>query len=143
VDVRLREVRPGDLAIIFEHQRDPESVALADVPPRDAEAFRAHWDALLRDPAVVTRTILADGDVAGHALSFERDGRRLVGYWLGREHWGRGIAGRALAAFLELLPSRPLHATVAEHNAASRRVLEKAGFEECGRDASGLVLRLG
>jgi RimJ/RimL family protein N-acetyltransferase len=90
----------------------------------------------------VTRTILADGVVAGHALSFERDGRRLVGYWLAREHWGRGIATRALAAFLEVLPQRPLHATVAEHNAASLRVLAKAGFEVCGRDAGGLALCL-
>jgi RimJ/RimL family protein N-acetyltransferase len=142
-EIRLREVRPADLAIIFEHQGDAEAVALADVPPRDAAAFRAHWDRMLADPSVVTRTILADGVVAGHALSFERDGRRLVGYWLGREHWGRGIASRALLALLELLPQRPLHATVAEHNAASLRVLQKAGFEICGRDAGGLVLRLG
>src|SRR5829696_1439964 len=142
-EVRLRAVEPADLAVIFEHQRDPESVALADVPPRDAAAFRAHWERLLADPTVLTRTILADGVVAGHALSFERDGRRLVGYWLGREQWGRGIASRALPALLQLLPQRPLHATVAEHNAASLRVLQKAGFEVCGRDAGGLLPRLG
>ena len=142
-EVRLREVRPADLPIIFEHQRDPQSVALADVPPRDAATFRAHWDRMLADASVLTRTIVADDVVAGHALSFERDGRRLVGYWLGREHWGRGIASRALPALLELLPQRPLYATVAEHNAASLRVLQKAGFELCGRGAAGLVLRLG
>jgi hypothetical protein len=85
-EVRLREVEPADLRVLFDHQRDPQAVAMADVPPRDVEAFRTHWDALLRDRAVVTRTILADGEVAGHALSFERNGRRLVGYWLGREH---------------------------------------------------------
>jgi RimJ/RimL family protein N-acetyltransferase len=142
-EVRLREVEPADLRVLFDHQRDPQAVAMADVPPRDVEAFRTHWDALLRDRAVVTRTILADGEVAGHALSFERNGRRLVGYWLGREHWGRGIASRALVAFLELLPAGPLHATVAEHNVASRRVLEKADFRLCGREAGGLMLRLG
>src|SRR5439155_16255443 len=31
-------------------------------------------------------------EVAGYVLSFARDGRREVGYRLGREHWGRGIA---------------------------------------------------
>ena len=97
---------------------------------------------MLADASVLTRTILADGVIAGHALSFERDGRRLVGYWVGREHWGRGIASRALPALLALLPQRPLHATVAS-TTPPPYVSCKAGFEVCGHDADGLVLRLG
>jgi RimJ/RimL family protein N-acetyltransferase len=128
MDVRLREVRADDLPIHFEQQRDPESVALAGVPARDREAFDAHWAKLLADDTVVLRSIVADGEVVGSALSFVRDGRREVGYWIGREHWGRGIASRALPLLLAELPERPLHATVAAHNAASMRVLEKCGF---------------
>jgi RimJ/RimL family protein N-acetyltransferase len=53
---------------------------------------------------------------------------REVTYWIGRSHWGKGIATGALYAFLAVDPSRPLHARVAYDNVASRRVLEKCGF---------------
>ena len=130
----LREVRDEDLPIHFEQQRDPESVAMAVVPPRDRAAFDAHWRALLDDPDVVLRTI-ADGDeVVGSALSFVRGGKRQVGYWIGREHWGRGIASAALGQLLEIVTVRPVYATVAAHNAASLRVLGKHGFREVDRD---------
>jgi RimJ/RimL family protein N-acetyltransferase len=56
-----------------------------------------------------------------------------VGYWLGHEFWGRGIAttavrlisGHAFAANPEL---RRLYAMPYATNAASARVLEKAGY---------------
>ena len=77
-------------------------------------------------------------------LSFERSGRREVGYWLGREHWGRGVATAALRAFLGEERTRPLHAGVLPANAGSLRVLEKCGFDVVGEDDDGLViLRLG
>ena len=139
----LREVLPADLPVHFEQQRDPESVALAAVPARDREAFDAHWAKLLADDTVVLRSIVVDGEVVGSALSFARDGERQVGYWIGREHWGRGIASRALPLLLAELPERPLHATVAAHNPASVRVLEKSGFTRVGERDGVLVLRLG
>ena len=55
-------------------------------------------------------------------------GEPEVSYWLGREHWGRGVATRALSAFLAVETSRPLHALAAKDNAGSIRVLEKCGF---------------
>jgi RimJ/RimL family protein N-acetyltransferase len=55
-------------------------------------------------------------------------GEREVTYWIGRSHWGKGIATSALRAFLAVDLSRPLHARVAYDNVASRRVLEKCGF---------------
>ena len=51
-----------------------------------------------------------------------------VGYWIGKEHWGQGVATRALAAFLQFVTERPLRAHVAAHNVGSIRVLEKCGF---------------
>lgn len=124
----LREVADADLPVLFEHQRDPEANRMAALPARDRAAFDAQWREILGDPAVLIRTVELDGDVAGNVLSFDAGGERLVGYWLGREHWGRGIATRALAAFLELERTRPLRAHVADANAGSRRVLEKCGF---------------
>ena len=82
----------------------------------------------MRDEAVILKTILFDGQVAGIVLSFVTSGEREVGYWIGREYWGKGIATKALAEFLGQVRERPLHGYVARHNTGSRRVLEKCGF---------------
>ena len=130
--VRLREVQEGDLPLLFLHQLDPEASRMAAFPPRDREAFFAHWRKILADDAGLVRAVLADEEVAGHVCAFDMDGQREVGYWIGREHWGRGIATRALEAFLRLERTRPLHAHVARHNLGSIRVLEKCGFARAG-----------
>jgi len=138
--IELREVIDEDLPIFFEHQRDPESNAMAAFPARDREAFDAHWAKILADPTTTIRTILLGGVVVGNIMSWEQEGERPVGYWIDRAHWGRGIASRALPAFLRIVTARPLVAHVAKHNVASRRVLEKSGFvviEESKADVEG------
>ena len=139
----LREVVEADLPTFYEYQRDPEAHRLADVPPRDRSGFFAHWTAnILGNDAIVVRTVVVDGLVAGHVVCWEQGGRRLIGYWLGREFWGRGVGTSALAQFLRLVPFRPLHATVAPHNRASIRVLQKCGFAIAHEDDEGVVLVL-
>jgi RimJ/RimL family protein N-acetyltransferase len=127
----LRKVREDDLDVLFEQQREPEAVAMAVFPAREREAFDAHWRRILASGNVV-RVIEVDGQVAGNVVSWEQDGRRLVGYWLGREFWGRGLATAALAELVQELGTRPLHAWVASSNAGSVRVLEKCGFVRVG-----------
>ncbi|ATB41605.1 GCN5 family acetyltransferase [Cystobacter fuscus] len=124
----LRDVTDEDLPIFFEHQRDPEALRMAAFPSRERDAFMTHWRTRVLLPENVTRTIVMGRVVVGYIGSWEQDARRLVGYWMGREHWGKGLATRALSEFLVLEPARPLHAWVALHNLASIRVLEKCGF---------------
>ena len=127
--VPLREVRSEDIPVFYEYQADPEANALAGVPSRDRDAYEAHWAKLRADPQVLLRTIVIDdGAVAGQLLSFPRDGVREIGYWLGREFWGRGIATASLAEFLPLVDERPVYGVVSEANVASQRVLERNGF---------------
>ena len=146
--VRLRAVRDEDLPVLFEHQLDAEANRMAAFRPRDRDAFMAHWARILDDPTVLVRAIETDGTVVGNVGSWTGPGVRLVGYWIGREHWGRGIATAALRAFLEEDRSRPLHALVATRNLGSIRVLEKCGFERSeeelatGDDVEELVFRL-
>jgi RimJ/RimL family protein N-acetyltransferase len=128
VSILLREPREEDLPALFEHQLDPEATRMAAFPPRDRDAFFAHWRGILADDRVLKRIILADGAVAGHLVAFDMGDWREVGYWIAREHWGRGIATRALELFLRQEPLRPLFAHVAKHNVGSIRVLEKCGF---------------
>ena len=146
-DVRLRDVEPADLPVFYEHQLDADATAMAAFPSRDRAAFDAHWATnVLGNAAAVTQTVLIDGQVAGYIGSWPQDGARLVGYWIGKEHWGKGVATKALAAFLHLVTERPLHAHVAEHNVGSIRVLEKCGFsferEERVEDADQEVVEL-
>jgi RimJ/RimL family protein N-acetyltransferase len=128
----LRDVVDSDVDAFYEHQLDPEATRMALFPSRDREAFDAHWRRLLADDAATKKTIVDDGRVAGNVLCWEQDGRRLVGYWLGREFWGRGLATRALAELLQEVAARPLHAWVATSNVGSIRVLEKCGFVVAG-----------
>lgn len=133
-DVFLRDVTEDDLPILFEHQRDPDAVRMAAFPSRDREAFIAHWRKILADETGVKKTILFEGQVAGHIGCFERSGEWEVGYWIGRAYWGRGIATKALSELLRQVEVRPLYAHVAKHNLASVRVLEKCGFTHAGED---------
>jgi hypothetical protein len=75
---------------------------------------------------VVTRTVLADGTVAGTIGSWPDQGQQMIGYWIGREYWGRGVATQALALLISDVLTRPLYAHVATHNAGSIRVLQNA-----------------
>ena len=137
-DVRLRDVAEADLPILFEHQREPEGVRMAAFPSRDREAFFLHWTTnILGNARAVKKTILCDGRIAGNIVSWEHSGRPLVGYWIGKEFWGRGIATRALCEFVKEVRRRPLYARVATSNVGSIRVLEKCGFRKSSEEAPG------
>lgn len=134
-ELALRPVLPGDLPVFFDHQLDPAAcyqAAFTVEDPADREAFDARWERILSNEQIIVRTILAGGQVAGYLVLFELYGLPEVGYWLGREFWGRGIATRALQEFLRLVPDRPLYAHAARDNLASVRVLEKCGFQVQG-----------
>jgi RimJ/RimL family protein N-acetyltransferase len=146
VDVTLRPVEDADLAAFFAFQADPASVQMAGVPARDAEAFDAHWARLRSDPEIVLRTIEAGGEVAGNVGCWPREGEQHLGYWLGQHFWGRGVASRAVEAFLgSVHTARPLVARVLPTNTGSLRVLDKCGFVVTGtvmEDVEVVTLRL-
>src|SRR5206468_11600108 len=118
--------------IFLAHQDDPLAAAMAAFPTRDPEAFFDHWAKILADPTVVARAIVVDGTVVGDIVGWIEEDRREVGYWIGRESWGRGYATEALRLLLGEVPDRPVFARAAVHNAGSRRVLEKCGFVKIG-----------
>jgi len=138
----LRDVTDSDLDVFFEQQLDGEAQRLAAFQGRDREAFFAHWERILEDESVTAKAIVANGAVAGNIVSFPSEGNREVGYWLGSEFWGQGIASCGLAEFVELVAERPLYAAVAEANPASMRVLEKCGFVRYGKDDEMIMFAL-
>ena len=128
----LREVVEADLPVFYEYECDPEASAMAAFPSREREAFLAHWARTLANDSALTWTIVCDGEIAGNIGCWKADGRRFVGYWIGRAFWGRGLATEALAEVLEIVDARPLYAEVVITNVASIRVLEKCGFTQVG-----------
>lgn len=75
------------------------------------------------------------GDLAGLLFLFHAGDRAdsdlMIGYFLGPSHWGAGLASDMLAGLVSELdagPRRRLKAGTDADNAASQRVLEKAGF---------------
>lgn len=135
----LRNVRESDLRTLFEHQLDQEATAVAVFPARAWDAFLAHWRTrILADPAAKAMAIVVESEVAGYVASWESEGKRLVGYWIGRAFWGRGIAPSALEEFLRAHElRRPIYAYVARTNTRSVRVLEKCGFHRFGESTVG------
>jgi RimJ/RimL family protein N-acetyltransferase len=153
----LREVMIRDLPIFFDQQLDPEAnwmAAFMRKDPADRDAFMAHWTKILKDETSTIQAILFNGRVAGLVSSYVDEDEHLeITYWIGKPYWGKGIATRALSAFLEQSKVRPLYARAAKDNIGSLRVLEKCGFtrigegrgfsEARGEEVEEFLLRLG
>jgi RimJ/RimL family protein N-acetyltransferase len=135
----LRPVEASDLDAIFEMTRDPESVRMAAftaADPDDRAAFDAHMARVLSSAENRFRVITRDSSFVGTIGSYPSEGATEVTYWIGRSHWGQGIATRALGLFLAEIPERPLRARAASDNAGSLRVLQKAGFRPAGTEVA-------
>jgi RimJ/RimL family protein N-acetyltransferase len=145
VDVTIRPATENDIATLYAFQADAAFADMAATPSRDREAFEAHTRGVLADPTTRLYAIERDGIVVGSVGSWDAEGHREVGYAIGPDHWGHGVASAGLAAFLQVEPRRPLSAYVAAHNVASQRVLQKNGFVHVGteqQDVELLVFRL-
>jgi RimJ/RimL family protein N-acetyltransferase len=115
--------------------RIPHPYALAD-----AEAFLAAANRSDRETAFLIA--LADGTLIGACGLELREGPGAagtmpeLGYWLGAAYWGRGFATEAVRALIDHaftdLELEALQAGARVTNPASRRVLEKCGFQWTG-----------
>ncbi|GAA1059805.1 GNAT family N-acetyltransferase [Agromyces bracchium] len=136
--VTLRATRAGDRDELFRIQLDPEAnrmAAFTAVDPSDRAAYDAHVAKFADRVDYDARTVRCDGRIVGSVARWidAETGMPEITYWIDREHWGRGIATRALRLFLDTQP-RPVRARAAADNAASVAVLAKLGFVEVGRD---------
>ncbi|MFJ6671290.1 GNAT family N-acetyltransferase [Actinosynnema sp. NPDC091369] len=138
-EVALRSVEDSDLDALFEQMRDPESVRMAAFTaedPDDRAAFDAHMAKLRTSHDITLRAITLDGRLVGSIGCFVIEGDTEITFWVDRSVWGRGVAGRALALFLDVVEVRPLHARAASDNVGSLSVLRRAGFEVTGTEVS-------
>ena len=135
----LRPWRTEDAPALLRHADNPNVAKnLRDrfpspYTPEDAEAWLSI--VTMSDPLLDFAIVFDDEPVGGIGLALGSDIERVsaeVGYWVGEEYWGRGLATEALCAFVPWAMPRfgltRLYATTFAHHFASRRVLEKAGF---------------
>jgi RimJ/RimL family protein N-acetyltransferase len=139
ISVTLRDAALKDVPAFYRMHADPEANKAGDFTPRSKPDFFKHWRKVLGNRLNLKKTVVADGKVAGYVVSFYRTGtgkpkKREIGYWIAREHWGRGLATEGLRLLLREHRLRPLYARVAKTNPASRRVALKCGFRKWKED---------
>jgi RimJ/RimL family protein N-acetyltransferase len=138
--LRLRPMSDADLPASIALNSDPEVMAYILGRPATPEETAAEWAERLGERTDVRRGLgywagFEHGAFVGWwgASAFARD-RRLssIGYRLARSAWGRGLATEgAVAMVLQARDAPGVERVVASTmvvNAASRRVLEKAGL---------------
>ncbi len=142
--VVIRDFNLTDVESLALNANDKDiSLNLRDAFPYPYTATDAQeWIALVTSMHPSTNFALdVDGKaVGGIGLKMQDDVHRRsaeIGYWLGREYWGRGIATEALKALTEHAFANfdlcRIYAMVFAWNPASSKVLEKAGYVLEGR----------
>ena len=137
--ITLRTLADTDLDALFIWESDPRAVEMAAFTranPSDRSAFEAHYERVRSDSSNTLLAIEDDGEFVGTVGSYTMEGQREVTYWIAPARWGRGVASAALRAFLAIESTRPLYGRVASHNAASAKVLARAGFVEVGSETA-------
>ncbi len=139
----IRNWQRGDAISLQKHADDRDVWRnLRDTFPHPYTLDDAHsWIELANIAPVTHFAIIVDGKAAGGIGLKPLDGNHAksaeIGYWLGRTHWGKGIASSALKLMTEYSFANfdfiRLFALVYEWNPASARVLEKAGYTYEGR----------
>jgi RimJ/RimL family protein N-acetyltransferase len=124
------------VAMLANDRRIAENTARIPHPYREADA--TSFIAGANKPAgdALFLITLRDGTVVGSCGLMLQDGTPELGYWLGVPYWGKGYATEALHALIDYaftdLGHAALQAGARVTNPASRRVLEKCGFQWTG-----------
>ena len=128
-DAKTVAALANDRRIAENTARIPHPYKLADAKDWIASAgMRAEEPAFL--------ITLASGAIVGACGLDLRDDAPEIGYWLGVPHWGKGYATEAVRALIDHaftdLDHEALNAGARVTNPASRRLLEKCGFQWTG-----------
>lgn len=130
---RLEDAK--SVAALANDRRIAENTARIPHPYRmtDAEGFISGANKAGHAVFLIT---LRDGTIVGACGTVSEDETPELGYWLGVPYWGNGYATEALHAVVDYaftdLGHEALQAGARVTNPASRRVLEKCGFQWTG-----------
>jgi [ribosomal protein S5]-alanine N-acetyltransferase len=137
----LRKMRPEDAEAMFDYASDPEVTryVIWDTHRTVADS-RAFLDLTVegyasgegRDWGIVYKGDLRFVGTCGFVNVSREDARAELGYVLSKRYWGRGLAPEAVRAVIrfgfERVGLNRIEARCISENAASARVMEKAGM---------------
>ena len=147
----LRPLREADAKVVCALAGVPDvarmTVRIPYPYPREAALawIRATWSAGASERVY---GIEFGGSLAGCIGYMPRDRNPIgieIGYWIGRDYRGRGLAPEAARAVMrEIVDATDCETVVCGHfidNAASRRVVGKLGFRHVGHELRSCVAR--
>ena len=132
-------LRPGwpedwaELHALIDDEAVVRNLARAPWPygPDDARSFAASAQGTRCPHFFVTLPGASGARMIGCIGLVEEAAEATLGYWIARQHWNKGYATEAVRALLSLASTLGHRRIIARHfidNAASARVLAKAGF---------------
>ncbi len=140
----LREIILSDTQSYYEHHRTIHGSPFWDGGPQSVEEtenlikrIRMRYDD--QDSIFWGITLKDDNEVIGHGVmhEFELKSQATLGFWLSKEHQGRGIVTEAVKSIVDYsLTQMNLHRITSgchPENFASYKVLIKSGFKIEGR----------
>jgi RimJ/RimL family protein N-acetyltransferase len=127
-DAKAIAALAGDIRVAEKTARIPHPYGI-----EDAEQFLASVN---KGDGEICFAIVHDATLIGLCGIARGDGGAEIGYWLGVPYWGRGFATEAVRGVIDHAFGELGHATLQAGalvgNPASRRVLEKCGFQWTG-----------
>jgi [ribosomal protein S5]-alanine N-acetyltransferase len=143
--VNLRHLEESDTDSLFEIFSDTEALRYWNTPPfrerAEAAQLLAEINDNFRQKALFQWGVARAGDnkIIGTSTLFRLDDqsrRAEIGYILNRRFWGNGFITEALTALVgfafEKMNLHRIEADIDPRNAASRRVVERLGFQKEG-----------
>lgn len=150
-EFELRKWKPEDAEAVAKAADNPAIAKnLRNTFPHPYSLADARWymeDCIAKEGrGQITRAIVVDGVAVGSIGIFVKDDvyekSAELGYWLSEAYWGQGIMSRAVRMLCREAFSAfdivRIYAEPFDHNAASRGVLEKAGFTYEGTMRNGV-----
>ncbi len=150
-EFELRKWKPEDAEAVAKAADNPAIAKnLRNTFPHPYSLADARWymeDCIAKEGrGQITRAIVVDGVAVGSIGIFVKDDvyekSAELGYWLSEAYWGQGIMSRAVRMLCREAFSAfdivRIYAEPFDYNAASRGVLEKAGFTYEGTMRNGV-----
>ena len=140
----LRETKKGDAKFYFTYLTDKETIkyitydikAISDIEKRFKDYKKQFKESKsIRWAIEDTETKKIIGEISFFNVEVDHE-KGEIGYFLGREYWGKGIMSKILKVVIKYLfhdlQINRLQSTAVKENAGSRRLLEKNKFKKEG-----------
>ena len=144
--IKLRPWRDDDAETLYKWAKDPDVGPRAGWPPHQSaqeslEVIRTVFNDATNTWAIELKETGEAIGAMGYGPSCScnlptREGEPLIGYWIAKPYWNRGICTAALRLMIEhIKQTTDIKSLISGHfvdNPASGRVMEKCGFKPTG-----------